>query len=48
MRNITNIKLPQPEYLKGENNLWNKVDDNNGTIISIDRNLKKQSKYCED
>ena len=48
MRKINNIKLPQPEYIPGKNNLWSMIVDDDGIIISIDRSSLDESNFTED
>ncbi len=48
MRKINNIKLPQPEYIPGENNLCSMIVDDNGIITSIDRSSLDESSFTED
>ena len=48
MRKIINIKLPEAENSKDENNLYSLGLDENGIIISIDKSSKKESSYDED
>jgi len=48
MRKIINIKLPEAENSKDENNLYSLGLDENGIIISIDKSSQKESSYDED
>ena len=48
MRKITNIKLPEPDEIKGEKNLFTLEVDQNGIIISIEKSLGNGSSYDED
>ena len=48
MRKITNIKVPQPDKSKDENNLFSLILDEHGNILSIDKSAKRESSYDED